>query len=193
MQSEWGRAMRKLVIWNLMTLDGYFEGPSPWSLDFHTVVWGEELEAFSLEQLDEVGTLLFGRRTFEGMAAYWSNETGAIAAKMNAVEKIAATRRGVEVSWSNARALQGDIADRIAELKDEDRKKDIFVFGSADLVSTLLAKDAVDEIRLCLVPVLLGGGAPLFRSDGVRKDFRPVETRALKSGGLVLKYARADG
>ena len=55
-------------------LDGHFEGPAPWSLDLHTMVWGDEHEAYSLKQLDGVGTLLFGRWTFEGMAAYWSNE-----------------------------------------------------------------------------------------------------------------------
>lgn len=65
--TEW--IMRKLVTWNMMTLDGYFEGPKPWELDFHALVWGDELEAFSLEQGESVGTLLFGRKTYEGMAA----------------------------------------------------------------------------------------------------------------------------
>src|SRR5262245_12918110 len=56
----------------MMTLDGYFEGPKPWEIDYHDYVWGEELERFSLEQAKEVGVLLFGRRPYEGMAAYWS-------------------------------------------------------------------------------------------------------------------------
>lgn len=184
--------MRKLVTWNLMTLDGYFEGPSPWSLDFHTLVWGDELEAYSLEQLDEVGTLLFGRRTFDGMADYWSNETGAIADRMNAVEKVAATRAGKTANWSNARVLQGDISDHIAALKAEDHKKAIFVFGSADLSATLFARKAVDEIRLCLVPTVLGGGSPLFKDDGIRKDFKLIESHPFKSGGVLLRYARAE-
>ena len=64
--------MRRLVVWNLMTLDGYFEGRNPWDLGFHETAWGDELEAFSLEQGKEIGTLLFGRRTYEGMAGYWS-------------------------------------------------------------------------------------------------------------------------
>lgn len=184
--------MRNLVTWDLMTLDGYFEGPSPWSLDFHTVVWGDELEAFSLKQLDELGTLLFGRRTFEGMASYWSAEKGAIADRMNAVEKVVATREGTTAKWSNARVLQGDISDHIAALKAEADKKDIFVFGSADLTATLLARKAVDEIRLCLVPIVLGGGNPLFKDDGTRKDFKLIEARPFKSGGVLLRYARAE-
>ena len=56
--------MRRLVAWDLMTLDGYFEGRNPWDLGFHETVWGDELEAFSLEQGKEIGTLLFGRRTY---------------------------------------------------------------------------------------------------------------------------------
>ena len=184
--------MRKLITWDLMTLDGCFEGTSPWSLDFHTLVWGDELEAHSLKQLDEVGTLLFGRRTFEGMARYWTAETGAIADRMNAVEKIAATRQGTTVTWANFRVLQGDISDHIAALKAESDKKDIFVFGSADLTATLLEQKAVDEIRLCLVPTVLGGGTPLFKDDGLRKDFTLVEARPFRSGGVLLRYLRAD-
>lgn len=184
--------MRKIVTWDMMTLDGYFEGASPWALDFHALVWGEELEAYSLQQLDDVGTLLFGRRTFEGMARHWAAETGAIADRMNAVEKVAATREGTATTWSNARVLQGDISDHIAELKAEANKKDIFVFGSADLTATLLEKDAVDEIRLCLVPTVLGGGTPLFKEDSIRKDFKLIEARPFNSGGVLLRYARAD-
>jgi dihydrofolate reductase len=183
--------MRRIVTWDLMTLDGCFEGATPWSLDFHAVVWGDELEGYSLEQLDEVGTLLFGRRTFEGMADHWSSGTGAIADRMNAVEKIAATRNGTDKTWANARILQGDIADHIEALKTESGK-DIFIFGSADLTASLLEKNAVDEIRLCLVPVVLGGGNPLFKGDGIRKDFKLIESRPFASGGLLLRYTRTD-
>ncbi len=184
--------MRRLVTWDLMTLDGCFEGPTPWSLDFHTAVWGDELEAFSLEQLEEVGTLLFGRRTFEGMADYWSNETSAIADRMNAAEKIAATRNGTAKTWTNARVLEGDIADHIEDLKATDGK-DIFVFGSADLMATLLTNGLVDEIRLCLVPIVLGGGNPLFKADGVRTDFNLIESRPFSSGGVLLRYEKRTG
>ena len=70
--------MRRLVVWNLMSLDGFFEGAKSWDLDFHMTSWGEELEAFSLEQAKEIGTLLFGRTTYQGMADYWTKETGPI-------------------------------------------------------------------------------------------------------------------
>jgi dihydrofolate reductase len=64
--------MRRLIMWNVQTIDGYFEGATPWDLDFHNAVWGDELERFSLEQGQEVGTLLYGRATYEGMASYWT-------------------------------------------------------------------------------------------------------------------------
>ena len=172
-----------------MTLDGRFEGARPWELDMHATVWGEELEAFSLAQGAEIGTLLFGRRTFEGMARYWAAATGAIAHRMNAAEKVVATRSGTSVAWTNARVLEGEMAHHIAALKAEPGR-DIFVFGSADLTATLLACDAVDEIRLCLVPTLLGRGTPLFRPDGIRKDFRLAEARPLRSGGVLMRHLR---
>ena len=183
--------MRKLIVWNLMTLDGCFEGAAPWSLDFHGAVWGDELEAHSLKQLDEVGTLLFGRRTFDGMADYWSDQTGAIADRMNAADKVVATIKGTSTKWSNTRVLKGDISDHIASLKAEQEKKDIFVFGSANLCASLLSEGAVDEYRLFLVPVVLGGGNPLFKADGLRKDFTLLETRPFASGGVLLRYAGA--
>ncbi|WP_161862372.1 dihydrofolate reductase family protein [Algicella marina] len=184
--------MRRLVIWDMMTLDGRFEGAGPWQLDFHGLVWGEELEAFSIAQLDEAGTLLFGRRTYEGMAAHWSEATGPVAERMNAIEKRVATRAGVASVWTNSRPLIGEIATHIDALKAQPGKQDIFVFGSADLTAALLDIDVVDEIRLCLVPTVLGGGTPLFRN-GERRNFDLAEARPLRSGGVILRYLRAKG
>ena len=121
--------MRRLVAWDLMTLDGYFEGRNPWDLGFHETVWGDELEAFSLEQGKEIGTLLFGRRTYEGMAGYWSQETGAIADMMNSIDKAVATRTRDEATWNNTRLLKGEAAEAVRALKAEERK-DVYVFTS---------------------------------------------------------------
>ena len=182
--------MRRLVVWNVMTLDGYFEGEEPWDLDHHETVWGEELEAFSLEQGEEIGTLLFGRRTYEGMFDYWSKATGAIAEMMNTLEKAVASRTLDAAEWNNTRLLKGEAVEAVRELKSEDGKN-VFVFGSADLLSSLLAAGLVDEYRICLAPVVLGGGRPLFRPDGLRKDFRLVGCQPLKTGGVVLRYEKS--
>jgi dihydrofolate reductase len=119
--------MRKLIVWNVMTLDGYFAGPTAWDLDMHGTVWGDELEAFSLEQGEEIGTLLFGRRTYEGMAAHWTQETGDIADMMNGIEKAVASRTLESADWNNTRLLSGEATDSVKALKAEDGK-DVFIF-----------------------------------------------------------------
>ncbi len=184
-----GRPMRNLVTWNVMSLDGRFED-GPWTLDFMGTVWGEELEAFSHEQLDEVGTLLFGRRTYEGMADHWQRQTDAMADRMNAVEKVVATRTLDAASWRNTAVLQGEAARTVADLKRQSGK-DVFVFGSGELCRALMGAGLVDEMRLCLAPVILGRGTPLFRQDA-RIDFDLVETRATRKGGVILRYGRGQ-
>ena len=181
--------MRRLIVWNLMSLDGFFEEERPWSLDFHMSVWGDELEAFSLEQGGEIGTLLFGRRTYEGMAAYWQGEAepGAIADMMNGIEKAVATRTLARADWNNTRLLLGEASTHVAGLKRE-TGKDIFVFGSADLVATLLREGLVDEYRICLAPVVLGSGRPLFRAGDGRHDLALIDARPLRTGGVILRY-----
>lgn len=182
------QVMRKLIAWNVMTLDGYFEGDAPWQLDFHETVWGEELERFSLDQAGDMDILLFGRRTYEGMAAYWSDKTGAIADFMNAVEKRVASRTLAAVEWTNARLIEGDVVAAIRALKREPGRN-IYVFGSADLLATLLGNDLVDEYRICLAPVVRGSGSPLFGPGGKPQRMRLLEARQLATGGVILRYA----
>ena len=185
--------MRKLIVWNVMTLDGCFEGPTAWDLDMHGTVWGDELEAFSLEQGEEIGTLLFGRRTYEGMAAHWTQddiremETGDVADMMNGIEKAVASRTLESADWNNTRLLSGEATESVQALKAEDGK-DVFVFGSAELVGTLLAAGLVDEYRVCLAPVVLGTGNPLFKPGSPRRDLDLLESRPLKTGGVLLRY-----
>lgn len=131
--------MRRLVAWNLMTLDGHFEGRQPWDLGFHERVWGEELEAFSLQQGEAIGTLLFGRRTYEGMVSHWTTATGAVADMMNSIEKAVATRTLEKATWNNTRLLKGDAVEAVNGLKAESGK-DIYVFGSADLLASLIRR-----------------------------------------------------
>jgi dihydrofolate reductase len=170
-----------------MTLDGYFEGARPWDLDMHGTVWGDELQDFSLTQGEEIGTLLFGRRTYEGMRDYWTAQEGPVATMMNGVEKAVASRTLEEADWSNSRQLKGEASETVMALKAE-TGKDVFVFGSADLLATLMAEGLVDEYRLCLAPVVWGEGTPLFRPRGGRTYFTLRESRPLKTGGLILFY-----
>lgn len=180
--------MRKLIAWNVMSLDGMFEGKEPWALDFHGLVWGEELEALSKQQLAELDYLLFGRRTYEGMAAYWMKETGEIADGMNGLKKLVASRTLQSATWNNSQLIEGDVGAAVKALKAEGDGP-IYVFGSADLLSTLIAEGLVDEYRICIAPVLMGYGNPLFKPAAKQTHLKLLEARALTNGGVLLRYA----
>ena len=182
--------MRRLIMWNLMTLDGCFDGPQAWDLGFHEYAWGEELRQFSLEQGREVGALLFGRVTYDGMAAHWTAETGEIADFMNAVPKYVFSRTLERADWNNTTLVKGDTAETVARLKEEPGK-DLFVFGSADLSATLIRHGLFDEYRIGLVPVTLGGGTPLFKRDSEPLRLELVQSRPLGERCTLLCYRPA--
>lgn len=179
--------MRDVIMWNVLTLDGCFEGETKWDLSFHETVWGDELERFSIDQLNGADVILFGRVTYEGMAAHWTNATGAVADLMNAIPKIAFSRTLERVDWNNTRLLRDAVAD-VRRLKQEPGR-DILVFGSGDLCASLIEHDLIDEFRLCYAPVVLGAGTPLFRTEQPRQ-LRLTETRPLKTGGVMAFYRR---
>lgn len=179
--------MRKLIMWNLMTLDGYFEGSRAWDLEFHEYAWGEELRDFSLEQGREVGALLFGRTTYDGMAAHWTAAEGEIADFMNAVPKYVFSRTLQSADWNNTTVVKGDIEGAVVGLK-ESPGKDLFVFGSADLSAELIRHGLFDEFRIGLVPVTLGAGNPLFKPGSEPLTLHLLEQRPLSDRCLLLRY-----
>jgi len=109
--------MRRVIVWNMLTLDGYFEGPNPWEIDWHEYVWGEDLERFSLDQAQEVGAMLFGRKTYEGMADYWTIATGEVAEFMNNIPKVVFSNTLETAGWSKTRLVKGSAEEEIARLK----------------------------------------------------------------------------
>ena len=179
--------MTRLIMWYMVTLDGYFEGPNSWEIDWHESVWGEELEQLSLEQLQSAGMLLFGRVTYQGMANYWPSATGEVADFMNSIPKVVFSRTLATAEWSNTRLVKSDAQDEVLKLKQQPGK-DIFIFGSADLSATLTRDGLIDEYRLGLAPVVLGGGHPLFIPGNGRLALRLLEAKPLKSGCVILRY-----
>ncbi|NPU64867.1 dihydrofolate reductase [Bradyrhizobium sp. 83012] len=177
--------MARLVLWNMMTLDGMVAGANG-DISWHEDVWGPELEQFSEAQLQEASGLLFGRLTYDLMAGYWPRESGVIADFMNRVPKYVASRSLSRLEWSNAHLLAADLAADVDRLK-EGSAKDLFLFGSADLASTLIAHDLIDEYRLAINPRVLGGGAPLFKP-GQAIMLRLIDSRALSSGVVIVRY-----
>ena len=182
--------MRKVIVWNMVTLDGYFEGPKPWEIDWHEYVWGEELERFSLDQAQEVGALLFGRKTYEGMAGYWSTATGEIAEFMNSIAKVVFSNTLETTGWSNTRLVKGSAEEEVPRLTQEPGK-DLFIFGSANLTGSLTKHGLIDEYRIGLNPLVLGGGTPMFKPSDERMRLKLLEARPMQSGVVLLRYARA--
>jgi len=179
--------MRKLIMWNLVTLDGFFEGPKSWEIDWHDTVWGEELEQYAIKQSKSTGMLLFGRVTYEGMASFWPTQKGEIADFMNTIPKVVFSRTLKKADWNNTRLVKENAVEEVAKLKREPGKN-LFVFGSADLSATFLKHGLFDELDLALTPVLLGHGNPLFKPDAKRLKMTLLEARPLKSGGVILRY-----
>ena len=184
--------MRILIMWNVITLDGYFEGDHNWNLNFHNVIWGTELEKLSIEQLKSADYLVFGRVTFEGMADYWKKEKGEIADLMNGIPKLVFSHTLKSADWNNSTLITGDASAELARLKGEGNR-DMYVFGSAILSETFMKDNLFDEYRIGISPVLLGSGRLLF-SKGVSGKLNLVSTQPLTTGGVVLKYSnRASG
>jgi dihydrofolate reductase len=181
--------MGKLIMWNVITLDGFFEGAKKWDLDFHNSVWGDELEQLSIQQLHQCHALVFGRITYEGMAAYWKTATdeAEVARFMNALPKIVFSRTLKNADWNNTRIANEDIAGEIAALKQS--PKDSYIFGSADLSATFMSLGVIDEYRICVAPVVLGRGTPLFKSSPEQVPLQLLNAQALKNGGVILRYA----
>ena len=148
-------------MWNIITLDGYFEGEKNWELPFHELVWDPEMERFCLDQLASTSYLLFGRVTFEGMAEYWKTAGGEIADYMNGLPKIVCSRTLHSADWNNSILVKENVANEIASLKAKS-DKDIYVFGSAILSETLVRENLIDEYRICIAPAIAGKGRHLF-------------------------------
>ena len=179
--------MRKLIMWNIMTLDGYFEGDEHWNLSFHEVVWGKELEQLSIEQLHAADFLVFGRITYEGMAAYWKNATGEIADLMNEIPKLVFSRTLTSAEWNNTTLITTDATAEISKRKTEGNG-DMYVFGSANLSETFINNQLFDEYRIGIAPVILGSGQPLFKRGIAYENLTLIDTRQLATGGVVLRY-----
>src|SRR5687767_636470 len=180
--------MRQLIMWNFITLEGYFEGDKNWDLSFHEVIWGPELEKISIEQLKSADFLVFGRVTYEGMAAYWKTAEGEIAELMNKIPKLVFSRTLKTVDWNNSTLVKGNASDEISKLKTQGNG-DMYVFGSANLSETFINDNVFDEYRIGIAPVIIGSGRPLFRNKGVpSKKLALISTQQLSNGGTILKY-----
>jgi dihydrofolate reductase len=198
--------MRKVIVNEFISLDGVAQAPGGADEDtsggfthggWHMRYMEDELaQQWVLASIVEAGGFLLGRRTFEIFAAYWPNapeEEQVIAEPLNTKPKHVASRTLSEpLGWENSTLLEGEVAEAVAALKQEDGG-DLHVIGSTELVQALLEHDLVDELRLMTDPVVLGGGKRIFRDDGALKPLRLVEHQVTTTGATLATYASEEG
>jgi dihydrofolate reductase len=176
----------------MVTLDGFFAGPNG-EIDWHVV--DDEFNEYADDFLSSVDTLLFGRVTYQLMADYWPSPSATtddpiIADKMNQLHKIAFSKTLEKVEWNNSRLVKGNITEEIAKLKQQPGK-DMAIFGSGSIVSTLTQLGLIDEYRIMVNPVVLGNGKPLFKDIHDKLNLKLLRTKTFRSGNIMLCYQPA--
>ena len=190
--------MRRLIASEFVTLDGVMEAPgheqhpdgkNAWALRYA----GADQQRYKAEELLEVGAILLGRVTYEIFAAFFPTAPTdeGFADRMNALPKYVVSQSLRTVGWQNASIIKGNAAETIAELKQQSGG-DILLFGSADLLNSLIKHDLVDEYRFMVFPVVLGSGKRLFHDTTDVTHLELVDTRTFESGVTVLTYRPAD-
>jgi len=184
--------MRRIFAFLVSSVDGYYEGPNQ---EFDWPVVDDEFNQFAIEQLSEVDTLIFGRVTYEGMASYWPTPTAEqndpeVTGAMNSLNKIVVSRTLGEPTWANTRLVKDDVVGELTRLKQQPGK-DMVVMGSSNLTVNLLRAGLVDELRIMVMPVVLGDGHSLFRTAEDRIGLKLVSVRPFESGNVWLTYQPA--
>jgi dihydrofolate reductase len=193
--------MRKVVVNEFMSLDGVAQAPGGdeedpsggfthggWHMQY---MEDEGTMKWVLGSILEAGGFLLGRRTWEIFAAYWPNaseEEQVVAEPLNTKPKyVASTTLSEALAWQGSTLLQGDLEDAVGALKQEDGG-DLHVIGSTQLVRALIERGLVDELRLMIDPVALGGGKRFFPDDGALRAWSLVDGQVAANGALLTTY-----
>jgi dihydrofolate reductase len=187
--------MRTLIVSEFITLDGVVEAPggepthphAGWTFPYGT----DDLYAYKLGETLEAESLLLGRVTYQGFAAAWPERDGEFADKMNEMPKHVVTSSAQPLGW-NASALHGDVRQAVTDLRDGEGGP-ILVAGSATLVRALLGYGLVDELRLMVFPVLIGGGQSIYPDQRGKAELELTELVRYDSGVLLQIYRPAAG
>lgn len=187
--------MRRLMVSEFITLDGVVEAPggepghpnTGWVFDYH----GPELERYKFDEINAASALLLGRVTYDGFAEAWPPRTGEIADRLNSIPKyVASSTLTWPLEWSNSTLLAGELATAVDELKQADGGP-ILVHGSGTLVRSLLAAGLVDDLRLMVFPVTVGGGGSIFPGDFLKSTFTLATSEVVLPNVITLTYERA--
>jgi dihydrofolate reductase len=185
--------MRRVIVWNLASLDGFMAGPNG-EIDWFTDIADKEFNAYSVDNIKRgrVDTLLFGRVTYQLMESYWpaaspDQEDPAIIEAMNNYRKVVFSKTLKSVDWKNSLLVKGNAADEVAKLKQQPGR-DMMIFGSGGLVTALAPKGLIDDYRIFIVPVVLGSGKPLFENIRERLHLKLLEAKTFNTGLVALWY-----
>lgn len=192
--------MRKVIVDEWITLDGVVQAPGGPDEDptggfehggWHLPYFDELSQNWVIDNLTEAGGFLFGRLTYENLASYWPNapqEEQALAQPLNTRPKyVASTTLSEPLGWHNSILLEGNVAESVTALKQEDGG-DLHVLGSTELVRTLLEHDLVDEFRLMIDPLVVGGGKRLFPDDDALRALRLLDSQVTTTGAILAIY-----
>jgi len=182
--------MRKLIVFNQVSLDGYIadaRGDMSWAHKDDP-----EWNAFAAENAGGDGVLLFGRVTYDLMAAYWPTPVAlknapAVAEGMNRMQKVVFSRKMKQASWQNTTLVKGDIAAAVRRMKSE-QGPGMVILGSGSIVSQLTQAGLIDEYQMVVNPVVLGKGKTMFEDIKAKVALRLTRTRAFGNGTVVLYY-----
>lgn len=193
--------MRRVIVDEFMALDGVVQAPGGADEDtsggfahggWHLGYFDELSQRWVLSGLADAGGFILGRGTYEIFAAYWPTapaEEQVLAEPLNTRPKyVASTTLAEPLAWQNSHLLEGDVAAALAALKQADGD-DLHVIGSPALAQTLLRHGLVDELRLMIDPLVLGGGKRLFPDDGALRPLKLVESQVTSTGAILATYA----
>jgi dihydrofolate reductase len=187
--------MGRIVVTEFVSLDGVMEDPGGaedfrhggWSFAFNR---GDEGDRFKLDEAMDSEALLLGRKTYEGFADAWPSREGEFADKFNSMPKYVVSSTLKDPDWTNSTVIDGDLGEEVAKLKQE-LEGDIVVHGSAQLVQGLVEQGLVDELRLMVFPVILGGGKRLFGETPDKHALRLADSKTVGDGVSILIYQPA--
>jgi dihydrofolate reductase len=184
------KIMRKLVVFNMVSLDGFFvdgKGDMSWAHKNDA-----EWNAFVNENASGNGVLVFGRITYELMASYWPTpmalqNSPVVAKGMNDMPKIVFSRTLDNASWSNTKLVKGDLTAEMRKLKNEPGP-DMVILGSGSIVSQLAQQDLIDEYQIALSPIVLGDGRTMFEGVQEKLNLRLTKSRTFGNGTVFACY-----
>jgi dihydrofolate reductase len=175
--------MRKVILSMMVSIDGYIEATDP-KYNWHN--WNEEMADYMMDFFKMLDTFIYGRKAYEDMIAYWPSLDDEFAKVMNRTPKLVFSKTLETVTW-NARLIKENAAEAVMKEKEK-AGKDMALFAGADIADFFINNDLIDEYRLIINPVLLGGGKTLFKERSKMKDLKLRETIPFKCGNVLLIY-----